>query len=130
MQMRNLDNRSEGLGDGLAQVSSIKVKGLKIKMGVCRAGLAKGSSMNVRDVGGPGSPGPVDASERLEGWASPGAGRGQTFPWTPALSCSPMRIQNRRRHMDGIGRTCSGHSQPCVARNSVCVRNDRKVRSS
>ena len=24
----------------------------------------------------------------------------KTFPWTPALSCSPIRIQNRHRHFE------------------------------
>ena len=35
---------------------------------------------------------------KVRGWGA-GLALAQTFPWTPALSCSPIRIQNRCGHV-------------------------------
>ena len=61
-----LADRSEGLGAGLAQGLSIKVRGLPIEVRGWKAGLAQALSIKVRDWEGPGWLGHVDKSEGLQ----------------------------------------------------------------
>ena len=91
--MRDLANRSEGLGAGLGWALSIKVRGWG-------SGWPRALSIKVKAWGAGPVQGPVDRSEGLGGRASPGPKHCEPPRWFAALLIARCHVQEAWRQID------------------------------